>query len=351
MYQGVIYALLAAALFGASTPLAKELLGEMHPIALAGLLYAGSGAGLAIVQLLRVFVIRKAAPVVWPSRGEWAWLIAAILFGGILGPILLMSGLLTTAASTASLLLNLESALTAGLAWFVFGENFDWRIASGMAAIVAGSVVLSIGSGGSGGVSRGALLVSAACLCWAIDNNLTREVSASDPLLIAGLKGVVAGVVNICLAMSLGYAMPRLGPIAAATAVGFLGYGLSLVLFVLALRQLGTARTSAYFALAPFFGSILAVLFFGDALTLQLCIAAALMGLGLWLHLSENHVHEHVHEPIEHMHSHRHDKHHQHTHPFEWDGTEPHTHPHLHEATVHRHAHFPDIHHRHPHGS
>jgi drug/metabolite transporter (DMT)-like permease len=350
MYQGVIYALLAAALFGASTPLAKELLGEMHPIALAGLLYAGSGAGLVIVQLLRVFVIRKAAPVVWPSRGEWAWLIAAILFGGILGPILLMSGLVTTAASTASLLLNLESALTAGLAWFVFRENFDWRVASGMAAIVAGSVVLSIGSGGAGGVSRGALLVSAASLCWAIDNNLTREVSASDPLLIAGLKGVVAGVVNISLAMSLGHVMPALGPIAGAAAVGFLGYGLSLVLFVLALRQLGTARTSAYFALAPFFGSILAVLFFGDALTLQLCIAAALMGLGLWLHLSENHVHEHVHEPIEHLHSHRHDKHHQHSHPFEWDGTEPHTHPHLHEATVHRHAHFPDIHHRHPHG-
>ena len=350
MYQGVTYALLAAALFGASTPLAKELLGEMHPIALAGLLYAGSGAGLAMVQLLRVFVIRKAAPVVWPSRGEWAWLSAAILFGGIFGPILLMSGLVTTSASSASLLLNLESALTAGLAWFVFRENFDWRIASGMAAIVAGSVVLSIGPGGSGGVSRGALLVSAACLCWAIDNNLTRKVSASDPILIAGLKGVVAGAVNLSLALSLGYAMPRLGSIAGAAAVGFLGYGLSLVLFVLALRQLGTARTSAYFALAPFFGGILAVLFFGDALTVQLCIAAALMALGLWLHLSENHVHEHVHEPIEHMHSHRHDKHHQHTHAFDWDGTEPHTHPHLHEATVHRHAHFPDIHHRHPHG-
>ena len=350
MYQGAIYALLAAALFGASTPLAKELLGEMHPIALAGLLYAGSGAGLVIVQLLRVFVIRKAAPVLWPSRGEWAWLSAAILFGGIFGPILLMSGLATTAASTASLLLNLESAFTAGLAWFVFRENFDWRIACGMAAIVAGSVVLSIGPGEFGGVSRGALLVSAACLCWAIDNNLTRKVSASDPILIAGLKGVVAGVVNLSLALSLGYAMPRLGSVAGAAAVGFLGYGLSLVLFVLALRQLGTARTGAYFALAPFFGGTLAVLFFGDALTFQLCIAAALMALGLWLHLSEHHIHEHVHEPIEHMHSHRHDEHHQHTHGFEWDGTEPHTHPHLHEATLHRHAHFPDIHHRHPHG-
>ncbi|OLE18332.1 MAG: hypothetical protein AUG50_06425 [Betaproteobacteria bacterium 13_1_20CM_3_63_8] len=350
MFQGVIYALLAAALFGASTPLAKELLGEMHPIALAGLLYAGSGAGLVIVQLLRVFIIRKAAPVLWPSRGKWAWLSAAILFGGIFGPILLMSGLTTMAASTASLLLNLESAFTAGLAWFVFRENFDWRIACGMAAIVAGSVVLSIGPEGLGGISRGALLVSAACLCWAIDNNLTRKVSASDPILIAGLKGVVAGVVNLSLALGLGYAMPRLGAIAGAGTVGFVGYGLSLVLFVLALRHLGTARTSAYFVLAPFFGGILAVVFFGDALTVQLCIAAALMGLGLWLHLSEHHVHEHVHDAIEHAHPHRHDEHHRHSHAFEWDGTEPHTHPHLHEATVHRHAHFPDIHHRHRHG-
>ena len=349
MYQGVIYALLAAALFGASTPLAKELLGEMHPIALAGLLYAGSGAGLVIVQLVRVFVIRKAAPVLWPSRGEWAWLSAAILFGGIFGPILLMSGLTTMAASTASLLLNLESAFTAGLAWFVFRENFDWRIACGMAAIVAGSVVLSIGPEGWGRISRGALLVGAACLCWAIDNNLTRKVSASDPLLVAGLKGVVAGVVNLSLALGLGYAMPRLGAIAGATAVGFVGYGLSLVLFVLALRHLGVARTSAYFALAPFFGGILAVLFFGDALTVQLCIAAGLMGLGLWLHLSEHHVHEHVHDAIQHTHSHRHDEHHRHSHAFEWDGTEPHSHPHLHDATVHRHAHFPDIHHRHRH--
>ena len=350
MYQGVIYALLAAALFGASTPLAKELLGEMHPIAMAGLLYAGSGAGLVIVQLLRVFVIRKAAPVLWPSRGEWAWLSAAILFGGIFGPILLMSGLATMAASTASLLLNLESAFTAGLAWFVFRENFDWRIACGMAAIVAGSIVLSIGSEGWDGISRGALLVGAACLCWAIDNNLTRKVSAGDPILIAGLKGVVGGVVNLSLALGLGYAMPRLGAIAGAAAVGFVGYGLSLVLFVLALRHLGTARASAYFALAPFFGGILAVLFFGDALTVQLCIAAALMGLGLWLHLGEHHVHEHVHDAIEHTHSHRHDEHHRHSHAVEWDGTEPHSHPHLHEATVHRHAHFPDIHHRHRHG-
>ena len=193
MHQGVIYALLAAALFGASTPFAKALLGDVHPIVLAGLLYAGSGAGLAIVQVLRFSVIQRTEPIAWPSHEDWGWLAAAILSGGILGPVLLMFGLATTAASTTSLLLNLESAFTALLAWFVFRENFDRRIAAGMAAILAGGVVLSVGPGHIGGVSRGALLVAAACVCWAIDNNLTRKVSASDAILVAGLKGLVAG--------------------------------------------------------------------------------------------------------------------------------------------------------------
>ncbi len=350
MPQGVIYALLAAALFGASTPLAKALLGEVDPIVLAGLLYAGSGAGLAIVQLLRIAFIQRAEAIAWPSRRDWGWLAAAILSGGILGPVLLMSGLATTAASTTSLLLNLESAFTALLAWFLFRENFDRRIAAGMAAILAGGIVLSVGPGHVGGVSRGALLVAAACLCWAIDNNLTRKVSASDAIVIAGLKGLVAGAVNLTLALGLGYAMPSLGSIVQAALVGFFGYGLSLVLFVLALRHLGTARTGAYFAIAPFFGGILAVLFFGDAVTLQLCIAAALMGVGLWLHLSERHEHEHAHDAVEHSHTHRHDAHHRHAHDFQWDGIEPHNHPHRHEAMVHKHVHYPDVDHRHRHG-
>src|SRR5256885_11920787 len=203
MHQGVIYALLAAALFGASTPFAKALLGDIHPIVLAGLLYAGSGAGLAIVQVLRFSVIQRAEYLAWPSRQDWGWLAAAILSGGILGPVLLMFGLATTAASTTSLLLNLESAFTALLAWFLFRENFDRRIAAGMAAILAGGVVLSVGAGQVAG-ARGALLIAAACLCWAIDNNLTRKVSASDAILIAGLKGLVAGVVNLSVALSLG---------------------------------------------------------------------------------------------------------------------------------------------------
>ena len=348
MHRGVTSALLAAALFGVTTPLAKGLLGEVHPIVLAGLLYAGSGAGLAIVQGLRVFVAHG-QPVAWPSRQEWSWLAAAICFGGVLGPVLLMFGLATTSASITSLLLNLESAFTALLAWFLFRENFDRWIALGMAAILAGGVVLSVGIDQVGGIWRGALLIAGACLCWAIDNNLTRKVSASDAILIAGLKGVIAGAVNLTLALSLGLEVPRLALIAQAAGVGFFGYGLSLVLFVLALRHLGTARTGAYFAIAPFLGAIVAVVFQGDAVTLQLCVAAVLMGFGVWLHLTERHEHEHTHENVEHTHSHSHDEHHQHVHDFAWDGIEPHSHPHRHEAMIHKHMHYPDVHHRHRH--
>lgn len=349
MTRGVMYGLTAAALFGASTPFAKTILNDVHPIVLAGLLYAGSGLGLIAVHTVRVAFGQKATAIALPSHRDWGWLAVAIVVGGILGPVLLMFGLAATAASTTSLLLNLESAFTALLAWFLFRENFDRRIAAGMAAILGGGIILSVGPGDIGGVSRGALLVAAACLCWALDNNLTRKVSASDPIVIAALKGLVAGAVNLSLAASLGYAMPRAGAIAQAASVGFFGYGLSLVLFVLALRHLGTARTGAYFGVAPFFGAVLAVLFFGEGVTLQLCIAAVLMAIGVWLHLSEHHEHEHTHDATIHSHAHRHDAHHQHAHDFEWDGTEPHTHAHRHEAIVHRHVHFPDVHHRHRH--
>ncbi len=349
MYRGAIYALLAAVLFGASTPLAKAFLSDVHPILLAGLLYAGSGAGLAVMQLLRLTLLRGPTPMSWPSRGEWGWLSAAVLLGGILGPILLMFGLATTTASTASLLLNLEAALTALLAWFLFHENYDRRIAWGMAAILAGSTVLSTNWHATGGGSLGVLLIAAACLCWALDNNLTRKVAANDAILIAGLKGTVAGAVNLSLALALGHALPNATVIAEVATVGFLGYGLSLVLFVLALRHLGAARTGAYFAIGPFFGAIVAITFFGDPVTLQLCLAALLMGFGAWLHLSERHDHEHGHETLDHVHAHRHDEHHQHSHSFDWDGSEPHTHLHPHAGIVHRHPHFPDLHHRHPH--
>lgn len=342
----VIHALLAAALFGASTPFAKLLVGEMSPWLLAGLLYLGSGLGLAAARLVRD---RGWNPSGLPV-GEWPWLLGAIFFGGGLGPIALMLGLARTSGSNASLLLNLETVLTAVIAWVVFKENADRRIVLGMLAIVAGGVVLSW-SGGEAGMRdwTGPLAIAGACLCWAIDNNLTRRVSASDALFIAGTKGLVAGSVNTGLAFALGASLPDATVLLGTMTVGLFGYGISLVLFVLGLRGLGTARTGAYFSTAPFIGAAVSLFLLGESTSIAFWIAAALMSLGVWLHLTERHEHEHMHEPTEHAHRHIHDAHHQHEHDFAWQGEEPHVHWHRHDEMVHKHPHFPDIHHRHSH--
>ncbi len=346
MNRSVLYALLAAALFGASTPLAKLLIGHLEPMLLAGILYLGSGVGLMALRIVRDRGWKSSEL----SRAEWPWLLGAILFGGVLGPVALMFGLMTTSGSAASLLLNLEAVLTAAIAWIVFKENADRRIVLGMAAIVAGGAVLSLPTG-TGGTSDwlGPLLVSVACLFWAIDNNLTRKVSATDAMFIAGVKGLMAGMVNVVLSLSFGAALPAPLAAASAMAVGLLGYGVSLVLFVLALRGLGTARTGAYFSTAPFMGAVVAIAFIGESTNPVFWIAAGLMGCGVWLHLTERHEHEHRHEPLEHGHSHVHDGHHQHLHEEGESGVEPHDHVHVHVALAHKHPHYPDIHHRHAH--
>jgi len=346
MKQGIIYALVAAALFGASTPFAKRLVGDVPPLMLAGILYLGSGCGLAVILGLRKIFAHGALDIAWPVRADWGWLAGAIFFGGFLGPVLLMYGLAASSAGNASLLLNFESIFTALIAWFVFRENFDRRIASGMLLIVAGAFVLSWAPD-AGDLARGSLLVVAACACWAIDNNLTRRVSACDAMVVAGLKGLIAGGVSLACALQLGQPLPPFDTALAAALLGFFSYGVSLTLFVLALRNLGAARTGAYFAVAPFFGAVLAIFVVHEPLTPQLAAAGALMALGVYLHLTERHEHMHAHETMAHDHSHRHDEHHRHRHDFPWDGTEPHTHVHRHDALVHGHPHFPDIHHRH----
>lgn len=346
MNSSIAHALLAAALFGASTPFAKLLVGELPPILLAGLLYLGSGIGLTVVRLIRDRGWKPAGL----ARSEWPWLFGAILFGGVLGPVSLLFGLMTTSGSTASLLLNLEAVLTAAIAWVVFKENADRRIVLGMVVIVAGGVVLSWPTTESSASNWiGPLAVAIACLCWAIDNNLTRKVSASDALFIAGTKGLTAGTVNTLIAVALGAALPDTGIMLATMTVGLLGYGISLILFVLALRGLGTARTGAYFSTAPFIGAAVALVLLGESTTLSFWLAAGLMAWGVWLHLTEHHEHGHVHEPMEHRHPHVHDEHHQHLHDFNWDDDKPHDHGHRHVAVAHKHPHFPDIHHRHAH--
>jgi drug/metabolite transporter (DMT)-like permease len=277
------------------------------------------------------------------------WLGVAILFGGVLGPLLLMFGLTMTSAASTSLLLNLEGVLTALLAWFVFRENFDSRIALGMASIVAGALVLSWQGDATMTNMLGPLAVTGACMAWAIDNNLTRKVSLSDPVQIAMLKGLVAGAINMMLALAIGASFPSFGPLVAGALLGFIGYGLSLVLFILALREIGTARTGAYYSTAPFIGAVIAFIVLRENVTPALLIAGALMGFGVWLHLTQRHEHEHEHEPVTHVHRHTHDEHHQHEHAPSDPPGEPHSHRHAHTRLRHKHSHFPDAHHQHLH--
>ncbi|MBL8595627.1 MAG: EamA family transporter [Devosia sp.] len=345
LWPGVPLALASALLFGASAPLSKLLLGSVHPGLLAGILYLGAGLGLAIVHFGRrgFGIAQLEAPL---ARRDLPWLLLVILFGGVLAPLFLMLGLSMTTASTGSLLLNLESLATMLIAWVVFRENVDRRLILGAFAILAGAILLTW-SGGSVSLDLGALFIAAACLGWGIDNNLTRKLSSADPVQIAMLKGLVAGTVNVTLAFAIGASLPSLPVVAGGALVGFFGIGVSLVMFMLGLRHLGTARTGAYYSLAPFIGAVLAIAFLGDPITLNLLLAAGLMGLGLWLHLTERHEHQHVHDTIEHEHRHVHDEHHQHDH----DGslTEPHSHAHRHEPIAHSHPHYPDLHHRHGH--
>jgi drug/metabolite transporter (DMT)-like permease len=345
---GVASALFAGLLFGASTPLAKRLIHDIDPWMLAGLLYLGSGLGLGAYRAMRR-ALRTARPRPARLGSDGWWLAAAITAGGVVAPVLMMYGLRRTAGSSASLLLNLEGVFTTLIAWFVFRENFDRRIALGVLAITAGACLLSLGAGAVWSNAIGPAAIAGACLAWSIDNNLTRKVALSDVTLIAMLKGLVAGAVNVSIAAAIGAAWPKFQVALYAGAVGLAGYGVSLVLFVIALRHLGTARTGAYFSIAPFAGALIAVVFFNEALTLQLLCAGVLMAAGLWLHLSERHDHEHAHGGVIHDHPHVHDIHHQHQHAAQDAGSEPHSHRHAHEPLRHRHPHYPDEHHRHVH--
>ncbi len=348
--RAVVLALLSAALFGISTPLAKALLGAIDPAVLAGLLYLGAGLGVALLRRAGRRLIGGAETAEAPlGRGDWPWLAAAIVAGGVVGPILLMVGLARTDASAASLLLTLEGVSTALLAWFVFAEHFDRRVAIGMGCLVAGAVVLSWTGTPTWAGLLGPLAIAAACLAWGFDNNLTRKVSLADPLQIVELKGLIAGPVNLMLGLGAGGTVPALPLVVAAGLVGFVGYGVSLALFVLALRHLGTARTGAYFSTAPFIGAVAAIMILHEPMTLQLIVAGLLMACGVWLHLSEDHDHEHEHETIEHSHAHVHDQHHLHEHTADDPPGEPHVHPHRHAPLRHRHKHVPDMHHTHRH--
>lgn len=349
-HSGIAAALLSALLFGVSTPLAKILVVDVPPVALAGLLYLGSGVGLMAWRWLRqrssARLESREAPL---ARGDWGWLAGAILAGGVIAPVLLMLGLTRSPGSVAALLLNLEGVFTAVIAWFVFRENVDRRIAAGFFLIVGAGVLLSWEGASENGLPLGSLLVMAACLGWAIDNNLTQRVSGNDPVQVAGIKGLVAGCINLALAWFTGWKPVSLPVVSAALGVGLLGYGVSLSLFVRALRHLGTARTGAYFSVAPFFGAAMALIILSERPGSMFWVAALMMAAGVWVHITERHEHVHRHERLVHGHAHRHDEHHQHEHDEGYNSGEPHTHTHEHAPLVHSHSHYPDLHHRHRH--
>ena len=346
-FRGIVFALGSALLFGASTPLAKALVGTIDPLWLAGLLYAGSGLGLTVVLCVRA--ARDGRGNLTLPRSDLAWLALTILCGGVLAPALFTFGLRLTSGAAASLLGNLENVMTVALAWFVFREPRSARVVAGMAAIIAACIILTwpTDAGAAGGAGAG--LIALACLGWALDNNLTRKIAANDATLIAAIKGGAGGAVNLMLAVLLVSPMPAASAALAAGVLGFFGYGVSLVLFVIALRELGAARTGAYFGTAPFIGVATAFTVLGERPETAFFIALPLMACGVWLHLTERHNHTHWHDRLVHDHSHGHDAHHRHEHAFPWDGAEPHRHEHVHEPLVHAHPHFPDVHHRHEH--
>jgi drug/metabolite transporter (DMT)-like permease len=286
--RGPIFGLLAAVLFGVSPPLAKALLGDSAPQLVAGLLYLGSGIGLTSILAARRMTKQAEETRPRVSGGEWWWLAAAIAFGGVIAPVLLMTGLAKTEAATASLLLNLEGVFTALIAWLAFREGVNRRVATGFALILIGGMALAWVRGAGLRFSPAALLIVGACACWALDNNFTRKVSHADAFTTAALKGAAAGIVNVVLARSLGAHFPSIGVIVGSLLLGFVSYGLSLVLFIVALRHVGAARTGAYFATAPFIGALVSAVFFHERLAANIWVAGLLMALGVWLHLTEN---------------------------------------------------------------
>ncbi|MDE1976116.1 MAG: DMT family transporter [Elusimicrobia bacterium] len=330
----------AALLFGAGTVLSKPFLSDVHPIMMAGMLYLSAGIGLAAWRLFK----RSAEASI--QRADLPRLSAAAIFGGLLGPILLMTGLARMPASSASLLLNFEAPLTALLAAALFNEHVGRPTVWGIALIAIGGAALTgLGPGNLGGARWAWIAVVAACLCWALDNNLTQRLSNRDPVQLAAVKGGVCGIVNVAAALALGAALPPLKLMGEIALIGLMSYGLSLVCYLISLRRIGTAKTAMYFALAPFIGASLAVVVLGERVTAPLLVAAAFMSAGAWLGAGEKHEHMHEHNE-EHEHAHEHDEHHHH-HAELIKGA--HSHHHSHKGLVHTHPHEADTHHRHAH--
>lgn len=340
--RAFLQALLAAALFGAATPASKVLLENLSSEICAGLFYLGAAAG-----LLPLVLAKPSARFGWPADRTNQWRLGgAILFGGILGPLLLLWGLSRASASNTAMLLNLETPATALLALVLFRENLGRLAWLANGGLLAAAVLLSLGDGKPGLIGAG--LVALATVAWGIDNNLTALIDGITPSESTFWKGLVAGTTNLAIGLALTPTAPSPAWLG-ALAIGVLGYGASIVLYIRAAQAMGAARSQMVFATAPFWGVVLALAFLGERLGGHQIAAALLIVLALALLFLEQHEHEHVHEALTHTHGHRHDDgHHNHTHAG-LDPSTHHTHPHRHERLVHTHPHLPDIHHRHAH--
>ncbi len=343
---GLHAAILSALLFGMSPVACKVIVGEMPPALLAGLLYLGSGLGLiGVVLYQKIPVVDLALSL---SRRQLLYLAGAISAGGVIAPLFLAFGIRYGTATEVSLLLNFETVATTFLAWFVFHEHIGSRVWIGKFLIIGGSLVIILAGGGGVQFSMPGLSVLMACALWGIDNNLTRELESLPAPLLACAKGLSAGIFNVALSLFMLGSPVSAGQVTGALGIGALSYGASLVLFIHALRAIGAARTSTWFASGPFIGSLLSVIVLGERPPVEYWLAAPVMLSGMFLLYGESHRHLHHHDPLAHSHPHGHDEHHRHEHGAE-DNAEPHDHHHVHEPLTHAHLHWPDIHHRHRH--
>lgn len=364
MNRPLFLALLAAALFGAATPLSKSLLEVLPPIQMAALLYAGAAVGV-LPLIVRSGRLRSPLQYDAPTRRKLA---GAVFFGGVLGPVLLLLGLRLAAAGSVSLWLNLEAVATALLGYFVFRDHLHKLGWLGAGGILVASLLLSWGEGAAG-LAAGAL-VALACLCWGLDNHLTALIDGISPAESTFWKGVVAAAINLAAAFIL---VPTVWPVAAvgsALLIGIFSYGLSIVLYITAAQQTGATRSQLVFSTAPYFGLFLSVLLLREPLTSSQIGAGLLIAASIVLLTLERHGHRHDHAALTHDHLHTHqDQHHDsHVHSHDCNGTAasvnthgypdshdsgraltPHSHVHSHAPCEHAHAHLPDLHHRHVH--
>jgi drug/metabolite transporter (DMT)-like permease len=339
--RGALLALAAALLFGASTPASKWLLGDVAPLALAGLLYLGAALGTARAAL---------GARAQPDRASLGRLGAAIVAGGVAGPVLLLQGLSVALAGSVSLLLNLELAATALLGALFFRDALDTRGWLGVAGVVAAGAIVSADAGWPG--VEAALWVAAACTCWALDNHWTARIDGLAPAQSTFAKGLAAGATNLALAAFAGDLDFAARSAALALGVGALGYGVSVALYIAAAQQLGATRAQAVFATAPFAGAALSWGVLGEPVRGAQIAGGLLLAASIALLLRARHEHEHVHEALEHLHEHRHDDgHHDHGHDVPVVAGVRHAHRHRHEPRIHAHPHWPDLHHRHGHRS